>query len=86
MFGKSTIEWNAPIGLARTSAASMPRARGRDMAAHRNLTIALFPIFLPVVAARRALRVVSAQPAVPHSIFHEAWSSASTASTFAFLG
>lgn len=86
MFGKSTIEWNVPYSMARSGAPAASRTRGRDAAAHRHLTMALFPVFLPVVMARRVLRAGMAQPGVRHSILHEAWSSASTASTFAFLG
>ena len=85
MFGKSTVEWNVPLDLTRATPA-VARARGRDAASHRHLTMALFPVFLPVVMARRILRARMTQPGVRHSILHEAWSSASTASTFAFLG
>ena len=85
MLGKSTIEWNVPYSMAKSGVAAS-RPRGRDAAAHRHLTMALFPVFLPVVMARRVLRMGMAQQGVRHSILHEAWSSASTASTFAFLG
>lgn len=86
MFGRSSVACDIPLDLARQGATLTHRARGRDAAAHRHLTIALFPAFFVVALVQRALRP-GAQRATPrHSILQEAWSGASTASTFAFLG
>ena len=86
MIGKSTVEWSVPLNMARAGATATPRPRGRERAAHRNLTVALFPAFLLVTAAQRVVHLGAHSTGQRHSIVHEAWSNASTASTFAFLG
>lgn len=90
MIGKSSVEWNGGMWMPGAGAQALPRKQqGHDAAAHRNLTIALYPAFLVVVVAQRAFRLAGGgqRPTTArHSIFQEAWVSASTASTFAFLG
>ncbi len=86
MFGKSTVAWSVPLDIPPAGAPALQRTRGRERTAHRNLTFALFPVFLVVATAQRALHPGAPPAGARHSILHEAWSSASTASTFAFLG
>lgn len=86
MFGKSTVAWSVPLDMAQPGASALPRPRGRDAATHRHLTMALFPVFLGVVMAQRLLHLGPPRAAARQPILREAWSSASTASTFAFLG
>ncbi|MFO1115148.1 MAG: hypothetical protein U1E28_05655 [Beijerinckiaceae bacterium] len=87
MIGKTGLEWSGSMNMAAASAPALPhRRQDRDATSHRNLTIALYPAFLFVVLAQRAVHLAVGSHAVRHSIFHEAWVNASTASTFAFLG